>query len=92
MRLYDRLMLEFDTQSAGVVDDPVGTAAKVRIAAQKGQARLANIFANWLVVEMTGHATAKISTTDVGLQRMPAATTEDTECKAPSVDKFLVIV
>ncbi len=91
-RLYDLLMAEFDSQIADVVDEPVGTVAQVRIAAQKGQARIAVLMGSWLVAEITGYATAKITTAQAGLQRMPAATTEDTECKAPVADKFLVIV
>jgi hypothetical protein len=91
-RLYDALMADFDLAMATVVDDPVGTVATVRIAAQKGQAKIANVIGQWMVAEITTYATAKITTAQAGLQRLPAVTTEDTECKAPVADKFLVIV
>lgn len=41
---------------------------------------------------LTSDAQAKIATSSSGLQRMPASTAEDTDAKAPSVDKFLSIV
>jgi hypothetical protein len=45
-----------------------------------------------LYTVLTSDAQAKITTSNSGLQRMPASTSENTDTKAPSGDKFLAIV
>lgn len=89
-RLYDLMLarataqlLEFQQPLPGGPD-----GAKMK----RGIAAIASDFATWMVTEITGHATAVVSTSDVGLQRMPSSVAEDTPTKAPASDKFLAIV
>lgn len=88
--LYDLLIADVETATieAGAAM-PTGPASA---GIKRNMARLATTMATYCHGLLTARATVKISTTDSGLQRMPASTVEDTACKAPSTDKFLPIV
>ncbi len=92
--LHDLMMAAYDQAiiDAGVVDNPPGTIATARLAVSIGNVPVCLMFATWMVTEITTNAKAQITTGDAGLQRMPASTTEDTECKAPAAPKLLSIV
>lgn len=62
------------------------------VAAKRAIGRQATVLATYVYNALTTRATAKIATTSTGLQRMPASTAENTDCKAPGTDKFLAIV
>lgn len=61
-------------------------------AAMQGVAEYATDTATWVVQLLTLRAKAAITTGDAGLQRMPAATAENTDTKAPAGQKLLSIV
>lgn len=59
---------------------------------KRGFASLANSLGTGIVTYIQAHAQAKITTSDVGLQRHPATDVVDTPCNAPAADKFIAIV
>ncbi len=68
---------------------PVGSES---VGYKTALARMATTIATYVHAALTTRAQAKITTSDAGIQRMPASTVENTECKAPSTDKFISIV
>lgn len=88
--LFDALEASAQATAADYsVTLPTGAASAKR---KRAQGRLATAIATYVHTALTTRAAVKVSTADAGLQRMPRVTTEDTECKAPSADKFLSIV
>lgn len=86
-RCYDELYASAAARfQGGFPSGATGTAFKTAIAKQ------ATVQGTSLYNVLTMDAEAKIATTVPGLQRMPASTTENTDTKAPSADKFLPIV
>lgn len=82
-RLYDLLKATINAaMPGGIQNDEQGIRIKSALADQ------ANDFSEWLHVELTQHAQAKIATTASGLQRIPVVFT-DTE--GPTATKFLPI-
>ena len=68
---------------------PIGPSSVPRKLAQK---RIVVTLCTYIRTLLLSRATAEITTSATGLQRMPASTVENTECKAPSVAKYLSIV
>jgi hypothetical protein len=58
--------------------------------ALKAIAKSANLYAAWLCGEFD-RIRAAVTTSDAGIQRMPASTAEDTETKAPAAKKLLTL-
>lgn len=86
-RCYDEIYASVAASfEGGFPSGDTGTAFKVGIAKQATSQGTA------MFKVLTMDAEAKIATSAIGLQRMPATTTENTNTKAPSVDKFLPIV
>lgn len=57
-----------------------------RLAVKRGQAAFANALGAAIIPYLTANAvtTAVVTVNDTGVQRMPASTAEDTDCKAPA--------
>lgn len=88
--LYDLLYADAATAASEAgCTLPTGAAS---VGINRNLARLATTMATYCHGLLTSRAKVKVSTTDSGLQLMPAVTTENTECKAPASDKLLVIV
>ena len=89
-RLYDKMIARMTASYAAAGSQfPTGAAS---VPLKQGVADMANDFADWIISEIQNHALVRVTveTTDSGLQRMPASTTEDTNCKGPSVAKSLL--
>jgi hypothetical protein len=68
------------------------TGAALAVAKQR-TADLCLSIGTVIVTHITTNGKAKVTTSDAGLQLLPAAPmSEDDECKAPTVDKLLAIV
>jgi hypothetical protein len=68
------------------------TGAALAVAKQR-TADLCLSIGTVIVAHIVANGKAKITTSDVGLQLIPATPVgEDDECKAPAADKFLAIV
>ncbi len=88
-RLYDLLKAATDAKLAELGEDPL--TGEEAAPAMQGIAATANAMASWLVNELTVKTVATITTSQAGLQRMPASTAENTETKAPAALKSLVL-
>ena len=82
-KFYDQILASIP---GGVPMSAGGLAIKRAIAKQ------ATIQGTVLYSVLTQDARARITQEDIGLQRMPASTTENTNCKGPSENKYLTIV
>lgn len=81
------LFQDFDAK----VDYGSSTGAALASAKQK-VADLCESVGQVIVAHLTTNAKAKVTTSDVGLQLLPAMPgSEDDECKAPAADKYLAI-
>jgi len=79
----------WDTGDAYVI---CNADAAGRKAARQGIVDLCNALASGVVTHIAANAQAKITTSDAGLQRLPAAPmSEDDPCKAPASTKYLDI-
>jgi hypothetical protein len=86
-RCYDEIFASTSASiPGGFPSGATGTTFKRAIASQ------ATNMGTALYKVLTIDAQVKIGTSVSGLQRMPASTAEDTDTKAPSLDKFLPIV
>lgn len=82
-RFYDEIIAPI----AGVI--PAGVAG---IPLKQAVASQATIMGTVVFEILTIDARAEISPENTGLQRMPASTAENTDCKGPSDFKYLSIV
>jgi hypothetical protein len=83
---------ELFTDFSAKVDYGTATGATLALAKQQ-VADLCQSVGQVIVAHITTNGKAKITTSDVGLQLIPATpVNEDDECKAPAADKFLAIV
>lgn len=89
-RLYDILLARAVADATSFQQTLPSGAAGARVRRSIGN--MATDIATWMVTELTTNARARITTSDVGLQRMPASTAEDTNCKAPATEKLLGII
>jgi hypothetical protein len=86
-RCYDEIFANTSANiQGGFPSGATGTTFKRAIATQ------ATNLGTALFKVLTFDAQAKIDTASSGLQRMPASTSENTDTKAPTTDKFLSIV
>jgi hypothetical protein len=86
-RLFDILEASMEAAlTAADIDIPTGEDA---VSSLQSLADMANDFGSWLYTELTSHTLASVGTSLSGLQRMPAVTTENTDCKAPGTTKTI---